>query len=185
MATEKRKTRKTTKRKNGRGVDGVADVIATAKQKAQNANPLAIKIILGAGAVGVVFFVGRKIIKNIKANRLENEALRQIAQKAANAAPTATITQGDAITIAASLKAAMSPIGTDEATIDRLMSRITNGSDMWLVIHAFGEQPYRFGGYSTASSAQKLNLIGWFREELSGGRLKEIENKLAEWGIAL
>jgi len=208
MATKKqlaalRKARAAKKRKalNGLSEEQKAEIKAAAKRAAESAKDKAtkgavkgldflgsnkgLKIIGGVAVGGLVFIVARKIVKNIKANRLENEAQKQIEQKAANAVSTATITTGDATTIAAGLKAAMSPVGTDESAIDRLMGRITNGSDMWLVIRAFGEQPYRFGGYSTSSSARKLNLIGWFREELSGSRLKNIENNLAEWGINL
>ena len=208
MATKKqlaalRKARAAKKRK---ALDGLTDeqkaeIKAAAKRAAESVKNKAVKgaaksldvlssnkglkIVGGIAVGGFVFLIGRKIIKNIKATRLENEAQRQIEQKAATAVSTATITPGDATTIAAGLKAAMSSVGTDEGAIDRLIGRINNGSDMWLVIRAFGEQPYRFGGYSTSSSARKLNLIGWFREELSGSRLKNIENKLAEWGIAL
>ena len=208
MATKKqiaacRKARTAKKRKSLDGLtdEQKAEIKAAAKRAAEAAKNKAAKAaakgldFLGtnkglkiAGIIvggGVVFFVGRKIIKNIKANRLENEAQRQIELKAASAASTATITAGDASTIAAGLKAAMSPVGTDERAVDNLMARIKNGSDMWLVIKAFGEQPYRFGGYSTSSAARKLNLIGWFREELSGSRLKNIEAKLSEWGINL
>lgn len=184
MATKK-------KRKSLAGLTaGKAEIKEAAKKAASkgadffgsNKGLKIVGIIIGGG---VVFFVGRKIIKKIKANRLENEAEKYVKQKAAAAIPTATISTGDASTIALGLKAAMSPIGTDETTIDSLISRIKNDSDMWLVIAAFGEQPYRFGGYSTSSAARKLNLIGWFREELSGSRLKNIEAKLTEWNINL
>ena len=208
MATKKqlaalRKARAAKKRKalNGLSEEQKAEIKAAAKRAAAAAKSKAakaaakgldflgtnkgLKIVGGVALGGIVFLVGRKIIKNIKANRLENEAQRQIEQKAAVAASTATITAGDASTIAAGLKAAMSAVGTDEKAIDNLMSRIKNGSDMWLVIKAFGEQPYRFGGYSNSSSARKLNLVGWFREELSGSRMKDIESKLSEWGINL
>ena len=192
MATKKqlaalRKARAAKKRKslNGLSADQKAEIKAVAKRATESVKGKGVKIIGAIAVGGIVFFVGRKIIRNIKANRLENEAQKQIAQKAANAVPTATITAGDASTLAAGLKAAMSPIGTDEKTIDTLLSRIKNDSDMWLVIKAFGEQPYRFGGYSTSSSARKLNLIGWFREELSGSRLNDIEKKLSEWDINL
>lgn len=194
MATKKRKNRK---RQSLQGL--TAEQKAMIKAKAQAAkekakagaqkanaflqgNPTAKKVLIwGVGGL-TVFIVGRKIFNKWRDSRLDREYDNAIQSLTVNTSKT-TLSDSEASSIAAGLKAAMNKVGTDEKAIDTLWAQITNADDCKLVIKKFGIQGYRNGGASTSDKARQIGLIGWLREELSGSRLKKIEAQLSEWGI--
>jgi hypothetical protein len=87
--------------------------------------------------------------------------------------------------MAKSLLEAMNRAATDEDAIDKVFAQIKTSDDFLLVSAKFGEEPYsRLWGKKT-SGATPLSLVGWLRAELSGRRLKTIENLLDSWDIKM
>uniref|UniRef100_A0A6M3K501 Uncharacterized protein n=1 Tax=viral metagenome TaxID=1070528 RepID=A0A6M3K501_9ZZZZ len=81
-----------------------------------------------------------------------------------------TISNDDAMMISDSLFASMNRVGTDEATIFRLIEPLST-DDLKLVIQKFGVRPY--GLHSGCSGTlgdlfcTPLNLPAWFKRELT------------------
>lgn len=173
---------KTKKRKSLNGV--VADVASTAgnaAKKAKAINPTAIKVVVGAGAAGLTFLIGRKIWNTIKKSR--NEARSENAlQELKIDDNKITMSRAEARGVADQIQAACDGWGTKEAVIDRIFNdQINNGDDYNLVKQEFGYRGYNWGGYSEKGT--KIGLIDWLREELSDRKVAKIEEKIKSWGV--
>lgn len=94
-------------------------------------------------------------------------------------AETATLTEAQAKSIANQLYNAMKDVGTDEDTIMRIMGNY-NGTDLAMINAAFDLREYWTHGakkWYNFGDGDKLPLIDWFRKELSGDDLEEVENR--------
>ena len=166
MATKKQLAalRKARAAKKQKSLDGVTDILVKAKEKAQNANPLAIKVIVGTAAVGLAFLVGRKIYTKIKAgaqNRKNEDALNKLDVSGA------TISRSYATGKAADLESAMNGANVNLDAVKSVFNDIgDNVYNINLLIQEFGYRGYAYGGASNKESAQKLNLLQWLRKEL-------------------
>lgn len=175
----KTSTKRPTKRKRGLGEadnsSAVASVVST--------NKTAVKLAVGAIAAGALFFIGKKIISSIKKGKEENEFIDAMASMPIDNA-NLTITKPQATQLANSLLAAMDRFGTDEDTINRIFNdNIKTKDDFLLVQRAFGQKGYNQTTGRRNDSHSKLSLVSWIRAETSGKTLRNVETKLADWGI--
>ena len=174
LGCAKTKSKKLVRRKKGLGeVESTGAAIVKSNQKA-------VKIAVGAGAVGLCFLIGRKIVRKIKEAKEGNELRDAIANIPVNTKNT-TIDETTAATISGALLGAMNKWGTDEETIRRNLDRLKTKDDYLLVYKAFKDKGYKNGKLN--ADGRKLDLTGWLRSELSGSDLKYFENKLQEWGV--
>lgn len=71
-----------------------------------------------------------------------------------------------------------------DETVYRSVARwLHNGKDWLAVIKAFGVKPYGTTGTPWFGDGTQLDLMGWFRKELSGSLLKDIETRVEKYGI--
>lgn len=73
--------------------------------------------------------------------------------------------------------------GTDTDVIKSVIGKLKNGKDWLAVIKAFGVKPYGTTGTPWFGDGIQLDLVGWFRKELSGSLMQEIETQLEKYGI--
>jgi hypothetical protein len=137
------------------------------------------KLIIGSIAALVAFIAGRKIYNAIKENTRDTDLNNTTAYSTRNM----SISESRAKILADKLLDAMDRVGTDTDMIDEVVNELQNKDDWACVIYKFGYQSYYLWGKSTSSSADSLNLVGWFRRELSGDRLNNIISKLNEYNL--
>ena len=95
-----------------------------------------------------------------------------------------SISDSEAQIIAQGLYTAMEGSGTDENAIVRMFEGRTS-DDIKLIVQKFGIRPYgTFGAplFSWMETAQ-LDLMGWLKKELSGSKLKAVQQIFASAGI--
>lgn len=73
--------------------------------------------------------------------------------------------------------------GTDTDVVKTIIAKLHNGKDWLAVIKAFGVKPYGTTGTPWFGDGTLLDLVGWFRKELSGSLMQDIETQLAKYGI--
>lgn len=73
--------------------------------------------------------------------------------------------------------------GTDTDVVKSVIGKLKNGKDWLAVIKAFGVKPYGTTGTPWFGDGIQLDLVGWFRKELSGSLMQEIETQLEKYGI--
>ena len=137
------------------------------------------KLIIGSIAALSAFIIGRKVYNAIKENTRDTDLNNTTAYSTRNM----TISESRAQLLANKLLDAMDRVGTDTDMIDEVVNELQNKDDWACVIYKFGNQPYYLWGKSLSSSADSLNLVGWFRRELSGDRLSNIISKLNEYNL--
>ncbi len=173
---------KTKKRKSLNGV--VADVASTAgnaAKKAKAINPTAVKVVVGAGAAGLTFLIGRKIWNTIKKTREANRD-EKAAENIDVDMSKVTMTVNDAQNLAGEIVAACNGWGTKDSVIERIFENdIKTGDDYLLLKREFGSRPYKWGGYS--ENGTRMNLISWLREELGNRKMAKLEERIRNLGV--
>lgn len=135
-------------------------------------------------------FVGYKFIGSINKKK-RNAELKKIANSEMEVAlqnsTQQTIDEMRAVEIAKALFTAMDGVGTDENAIEDILilrNRFTSG-DIILINNAFGLQEYGTTGSPYWGSGTPLNLVGWFKQELSNTSdlYKVLQTKFNQAGI--
>lgn len=136
-----------------------------------------ILIYTGLAALGVLGIV--KIVKAIGTKRSEN-----VQKKANNViSSNMTISMEQATAIANSLWYAMKDTGTDEDII-RMKLAVLKTPDDWKAVNvAFGLRPYSYYGAPVIGSGENIDLLQWFKKELSSSFYKEVSDKFAQYGL--
>lgn len=73
--------------------------------------------------------------------------------------------------------------GTDTDVVKSGIGKLKNGKDWIAVIKAYGVKPYGTTGTPWFGDGIQLDLVGWFRKELSGSLMQNIEDQLTKYGI--
>jgi len=140
----------------------------------------------GITALGVTALViGVKIVKRIREGKSAKELSNAVnSLTTTDTTVTQTITAEQAKLFANNLFEAFNVWnGTDTDVIKSIIPKLKNGKDWLAVIKAFGVKPYGTTGTPWVGDGIQLDLVGWFRKELSGSILQDIENQLAKYGI--
>lgn len=93
-----------------------------------------------------------------------------------------TITEFEAANIANNLQKAMQGLGTDFETIKLLLTKL-NVFDVQLVSNKFGLRSYDTNMFYNILYGSKMDLVEWFKSELSGSDLEFVKNKFDGTGL--
>lgn len=140
----------------------------------------------GITALGVTALViGVRVVKRIREHRNEKELSNAVNSLTTTDKEVAqSITSEQAKIFANTLFEAFNVWnGTDTDVIKSVIGKLQNGKDWLAVIKAFGVKPYGTTGTPWFGEGIQLDLVGWFRKELSGSMMEEIETKLSKYGI--
>ena len=142
----------------------------------------------GLAALGVTgLVVGVRVYRRLKASS-EQRSLEEAVKKLTtnDTEVKQTISDDTARLLATSLFEAFNVWnGTDTDVIRTIIAKLHNGKDWLAVIRAFGVRPYGTTGTPWFGDGTQLDLVGWFRKELSGSLMQEIENALDKYGIVI
>lgn len=143
---------------------------------------------VGIAALGVTSLViGVRVYKRFKAGS-EQRSLEEAVKKLTTTDTTIkqSISDNQAKLFANSLFEAFNVWhGTDIDVVRTIIAKLHNGKDWLAVIKAFGVRPYGTTGTPWFGDGTQLDLVGWFRKELSGSLMQEIENTLDRYGIVI
>lgn len=170
----------------------VADTAATRIETAINSQNGQRWVVIGTAAVAVgvaSFLIIRRLVKKRKEQRAETQTAENLVREVTEKRNIkSTISETTATSLANSLYQAMEGLGTNETLIrDVIFNKVANAADMVLVNKAFGVKEYGSYGapaYSWLPSTKKT-LYQWLCEECSDSLMKQIDAKLAEWGIVI
>lgn len=140
----------------------------------------------GFTALGVAALViGVRVVKRIRDNKGQKELSKAVNSLTTSDSQAAqTISDSQAKLFANMLFEAFNVWnGTDTDVVRSVISKLRNGKDWLAVIKAFGIKPYGTTGTPWFGEGTQLDLMGWFRKELSGSLLKEIETRIEQYGI--
>lgn len=140
----------------------------------------------GIAALGVTALViGVRVVKRIRENKGQKELSRAVNSLTTTDSQAAqTITADQAKLFANTLFEAFNVWnGTDTDAVRSVIAKLHNGKDWLAVIKAFGVKPYGTTGTPWFGDGTQLDLMGWFRKELSGSLLKDIESRVEKYGI--
>lgn len=140
----------------------------------------------GVTALGVTALViGVRVVKRIREHRNEKELSNAVnSLTTTDTQVSQSITSEQAKLFANTLFEAFNVWnGTDTDVIKSVIGKLHNGKDWLAVIKAFGVKPYGTTGTPWFGDGIQLDLVGWFRKELSGSMMEEIETKLSKYGI--
>lgn len=142
--------------------------------------PDVVKKVVAGLLIGVAAIIAvRRIRTYIKGKSEENS----LYDAAAYNTRTLSFSEGQAKLYANKLYDAMESTGTDEGMIDEVVAALKTANDWKAVISKFGMRAYGTFGAPVIGSGTPLNLVGWFRRELSGSRLQKILDTLQSYGI--
>lgn len=148
------------------------------------------KTILRAAGIGAGAFLIYKLSASAKEKKRKKRIEAQInmeEERALMKSNERTIDDTTAQSIAQALFIAMDGTGTDEDEIEAVLitrNRLTS-ADIVAVNKAFGIQQYGTFGKPWWGSGEELNLVGWFKKELSNGSslYKVLQTKFTQAGI--
>jgi hypothetical protein len=154
------------------------------QEKSRNVNKnLMWVLITGIATVGGI--VVYKKWDASRAARTAAEALKKVTE--ITVADAVTLTAAQATLLAEKLHAAMAGVGTNEQVIkDVIVNGNLQNGDIKLIVAAFGTKPYNVSGSPIwPFKGDELNLMDWFRKEVSGTLLADLRVIFARAGITL